>query len=336
MNTTLLIKDERQKELLQKIEDVFSDGTLYVLDFNCDYRLEELLNYDIASAMQLIGVASKVMDLNPIPQSLLPQTGCSCFMCHDRDGHVLVGRNYDIRHEMTGMLMYSKDQKDSISSLAMVDLGWMNYLKGDLNDGKHDNSLCILAPYLPVEGMNEEGLAIAVLQLMAPGVRQDTGKKKSITTLAIRQVLDQAHDVNEAIEVLAGRDMQTARDDFDYHFLVADKSGRSVVVEYFNNEMKVFETDRVTNFYLSNPEGNLQVGRERYEVINSVLNYKGKVLDKSEILKLLQLISQPSGCSTGQSNTRWSVIYDLTDLSAEIYTDHRYDRPYVVSLKEKS
>ena len=332
MNTTLLIKNGEQRKMLETIEDVFSDGTLYSLDYTLDYKLDQMLQFDLSSPLAVLGVFTKLMDLNPIPSSFLSAAGCSAFSCHNSESHVLVGRNYDIKHEMTGMLLNSRNQKDSIPSMSMVDLGWLNYLKGDLNDGKHDNSLCIFTPFLPVEGMNKEGLCIAVLQLMAKGVAQDTGKKKSITTFAIRHVLDRASNIDEAVKIFASRDMRTSRDGFDYHFFLADKSGRSVVIEYFRNEMKVFETDRVTNFYLSDPDGELQVGRERYDTINGILNYREGRLEKSEMLDVLKLISQPSGGSKGKSNTRWSVIYDLTDLRAEIYVDHQYERPYVVTL----
>ena len=181
--------------------------------------------------------------------------------------------------------------------------------------------------------MNENGLCICVLQLMVPGTHQDTGKKKSLTTVMIRHVLDKAKDVEEALEIFRSRDMVSSRDSFDYHFLIADKSGRSVVVEYADNEMKVFETDRVTNFLLNDPNGPLQVGRERYDVINGILNYRQGRLEKEEVLEVLKLISQPSGCDTGRSNTRWSAIYDLTDLTVDIYVDHQYDRLYHASVK---
>jgi len=57
-------------------------------------------------------------------------------------------------------------------------------------------------------------------------------------------------------------------------------------------------------------------------------------LEKEEVLEVLKLISQPSGGTKGRSNTRWSAIYDLTDLSIDIYVDHQYQRPYHVSMKE--
>ena len=334
MNSLLLIKNEAQKQMLNTVEDVFGDGMLYSLNYTCDYRLDDMLKFDIADPIALIGAVTKLMDLNPIPQSLMPGLGCSAFLAHDSNGHILLGRNYDIKHEMTALLMRSAAQKDSIPSLSLADMGWFGYQKGDLNDGKHDNSLCIAAPYLPVEGMNEKGLAICVLQLMGCTTHQDTGKKKSITTLAIRNVLDKAGNVEEAIEIFRSRDMVSTREGFDYHFFLADPSGRSAVVEYKDDEMHVIDADRVTNFFLCDPNGILQVGRERYDAIDGILRYREGRLEKEEVLEVLKLVSQPSGGTKGRSNTRWSAIYDLTDLSIDIYVDHQYQRPYHISMKE--
>ena len=334
MNPLLLIKHETQKQMLNTIEDIFSDGTLYSLNYTCDYKLEDMLKYDISDPIALLGIFSKLMDLNPIPPSLLPGAGCSAFLCHDSNGHILVGRNYDIKHEMTALLLRSATQKDSIPSLSLADMGWFGYQKGDLSDGKHDNSLCIAAPYLSVEGMNEKGLVICVLQLMGCTTRQETGKRKSVTTLAIRNILDRAGNVEEAIEIFRSRDMVSTREGFDYHFFLADPSGRSAVVEYKDNEMHVIDADRVTNFFLCDPDGILQVGRERYDAIDGILRYREGRLEKEEVLEVLKLVSQPSGGTKGRSNTRWSAIYDLTDLSIDIYVDHRYHRPCHVSMKE--
>ena len=48
------------------------------------------------------------------------------------------------------------------------------------------------------------------------------------------------------------------------HFALADRSGRSVVVEYIDDEMVVTDTPAVTNFYLA--EGRKQ-GLEQHSPI---------------------------------------------------------------------
>ena len=58
------------------------------------------------------------------------------------------------------------------------------------------------------------------------------------------------------------------------HFAIADTSGRSVAVEYVNNEMSVVETPIVTNFYLT-PGEKYGIGTEeshrRYEILTETL-----------------------------------------------------------------
>ncbi len=150
----------------------------------------------------------------------------------------------------------------------------------------------------------------------------------------IRNVLDKAGNIEEAIEIFRRRDMVSTRGGFDYHFLLADPSGKSTVVEYKDNEMYVIDADRVTNFFLCDPKGELQVGRERYDTIDSILRYREGRLEKQEVLEVLKLVSQPSGGSKGTSNTRWSAIYNLSDLSIDIYVDHQYQRLYHVSMQK--
>lgn len=68
--------------------------------------------------------------------------------------------------------------------------------------------LSVAAPFAPMDGMNEKGLCVAVLMIQdSPGFHQDTGKPDLTTTTAVRLLLDQAADVEEAVEVLARYDI---------------------------------------------------------------------------------------------------------------------------------
>ena len=51
------------------------------------------------------------------------------------------------------------------------------------------------APYFPLDGINEKGLAVGVLQLQAEATNQNTEKVDVDTTLAIRILLDKAANV---------------------------------------------------------------------------------------------------------------------------------------------
>ena len=96
----------------------------------------------------------------------------------------------------------------------------------------------LAAPYAPLDGMNEKGLAIGVLVIQDGKVHQNTGKVPITTTSAIRMVLDKAATVDEAIELLKNYDMNSSGET-GYHFQIADASGNTAVIEYINNEMHV-------------------------------------------------------------------------------------------------
>ena len=94
-----------------------------------------------------------------------------------------------------------------------------------------------------MDGMNEKGLCVAVLMIEdRPAFSQDTGKPDLTTTTAVRLLLDRAASVEEAVELLSGYDLHASAG-MMVHFSIADASGRSVAVEYIDNEMRVVETD---------------------------------------------------------------------------------------------
>ena len=65
-----------------------------------------------------------------------------------------------------------------------------------------DCFLTLAAPFLPFDGMNEKGLAIALLAVPEAEAPYNPDKIMLNTTTAIRLVLDKAANVEEAIELL--------------------------------------------------------------------------------------------------------------------------------------
>lgn len=66
-----------------------------------------------------------------------------------------------------------------------------------------DNIQAMIAMYAPLDGMNEKGLAVSVNMIQdGAAVSQNTSKPDITTTTAIRLLLNNAADVNEAIELL--------------------------------------------------------------------------------------------------------------------------------------
>lgn len=77
-------------------------------------------------------------------------------------------------------------------------------------------------------------------------------------------MLDKAKNVDETLELLSSYDMHSSANSC-YHLQICDASGKSVVVEYVDNEMKVVYPDKnyqyATNFLLTNPDAEFNFGQ---------------------------------------------------------------------------
>lgn len=179
--------------------------------------------------------------------------------------------------------------------------------------------------------MNERGVSIAVLTLDSEPVNQDTGKQKIFTTLAIRLVLDRAATTQEAVDLLDSYDM-LATSGRDYHFFVVDASGDARVLEYDPEQegrpLRWTAMQAITNFYgcyayMVQPNqrnGIYGHGKERYDAIMEVLAMRDPDGDipADTAWKALQAAAQDPSPNDVTSNTQWSLVYDDTDLTAQI------------------
>jgi len=91
----------------------------------------------------------------------------------------------------------------NLGMLGFVDAYWLGLLKGFYDDGTTDISTLMLAPYLIVDGMNEDGLALSTLALDGmPTDQNEPGKQNIYVSVAMRAMLDSCSTVNQAIDFL--------------------------------------------------------------------------------------------------------------------------------------
>ncbi|MCI5629066.1 MAG: carcinine hydrolase/isopenicillin-N N-acyltransferase family protein [Clostridium sp.] len=201
--------------------------------------------------------------------------------------------------------------------------------------------ITLAAPYAPLDGMNEKGLAIGVLVIKDGIVHQNTGKTPITTTSAIRMVLDKAATVDEAVKLLKKYDMNSSGDT-GYHFQIADANGDTAIVEYIDNEMHVLTKEdghtAATNFVLYN-NMNSGHGQDRYEKIKEKQKETDNIMTEDEAMDLLLSVPAQStreidGSDEGlPSDTQWSCVYNLDDLTLQICTTRDKNRTYNYSLK---
>ena len=233
------------------------DG-LYVMTYRGDYGLDEFLaqggaDSDSALANYLMGYLSGGYVTQEDFEFTVGDYGCTTVCVKDKKGDVYFGRNFDWKNDRA-IIVYT-EPKNGYQSFSTCDLDFLGFGDDYAPDGSMMERLQTLAAiYVPVDGMNEKGLVVA--DLMAGDdeeTHQKTGKVALTTTTAIRLLLDRAADVDEAIELLKQYDMNSSIG-AAHHFAIADKSGKSVVVEYVNGEMLVAETNIVTNHYHHNKQ----------------------------------------------------------------------------------
>jgi len=307
------------------------DNVLYVMDYDGDYGFDEFLETGAASDGELVEFVTKRL-LKGIPVKFsIPDLGCSTFSAQTEDGKQIFGRNFDLTYSPA--LFVSTKPDNGYRSLSTVNLAFLGFNEEKLPDTFKRKIITLAAPYAPLDGINEKGLVIAVLRIADEPTRQDSGKIDITTTTAVRLVLDKAADVDEAVSLLKQYDMNSSAGSC-YHFQIADAMGNSAVVEYVDNEFVVLKAEQnyqmATNFLLSDKKYNFGTGQDRYEILKNTLDETGGILkDEQAGMDLLEAASKDWHISeSGRRNaTQWSIIYNNTDLTANVITGRQYDKP---------
>ena len=289
---------------------------LYSMDYTADYKLDEIVNAGAGSTADFTNLAIKTL-LPGIPfHADVVELGCSCCFCADADGNFMMGRNYDLE-DTSGVLIHTKPE-NGYESIGLADIGFTGIMDAASPEGRVAS---LMLPYTTLDGMNEKGFACCMLWLDDKPTKQNTGKTPITTTVAMRLMLDRAANVEEAIEILKSYDMRAVSGG-DYHFLLTDASGRSVVVEWPepSDEMVILENvEEVTNFFLTEiPEGvNVGHGQERYEAIRKVIDQNNHVMSVDTVLEALQSAQQTVATDIS-GVTQWSNVYELN--KGEVHT----------------
>ena len=145
-------------------------------------------------------------------------------------GEALFGRNFDWQ-PCEAMVVRSRPE-GAYASVSTVNMDFIRSGYGAGLSQLPDEVRTLIALYAPLDGMNEKGLAVSVNMIQDyDAICQDTGKPNLTTTTAIRLFLDRAANVRK--HWLCWDSMIcTPLWGMMVHFALADRSGRSVVVEY--------------------------------------------------------------------------------------------------------
>lgn len=328
---------------IEKIDDY----PLYTMEYAGDYGIDEFLEQGGASndAELIEFVVSRLLKGLPIKIEL-PNLACSTFNAQTPEGDAIFGRNFDL--EFSPGMMVRTTPEDGYASLSMVNLAFIGYSEDKLPDDLASSIVSLAAPFAPLDGVNEKGLAVGVLLIDTEATDQRTDKVDITTTTAIRMMLDRCATVDEAIALLKQYDMH-ASGGRSYHFQIADASGRSVVVEYIDNEMSVLESGdattagvpaggkaymAATNFLLTPGEYDFGGGQDRYATVMNALDATGGVMDEQRAMDTLRSVSREVKIKDNGEvfQTQWSVVYNLDRGTATICMGGKYDEVHELAI----
>lgn len=327
------------------------EGTkLYTMEFFADYHFDEFLKTGAKDNNEYNDYVNKIMNesLSLDITGSASDNACSAFTFRGTDGDRYVGRNFDnIANPVMLVVTSPDDAYKSISAVDMTRLGFNSERAPKTVDPK-----LFKAPYYPMDGVNEKGISVSILQVNFSRKQRDDGKTNIGIYAVVRLVLDYADSIENAVGLIDKYNIY-----FDSsmmaHFLIADHDGRSALIEFVNGETNIIYNDRsyqpASNFnnteeffdedgyvhpeeyrsWLTNSTVNAydsEFGEYiRYDyMLDSLYNSSG-IMSVDDAFKLLETVASPS-------KLQYSVVYNLTDLQATVITDNDWEKRTTVAL----
>lgn len=352
---------ENRNKLLRKQtreSAIVLDENIILLDYKNNYDVDAIIKNGVSNIGELISFMVKRSNFNEKDFTVgeAKGGGCTTFDCFTPDGCHIMGRNFDFKVAPCLVLWTHPD--GHYSSVSVVDDNFLTYGQKRHKFNKNRTAQLLLAPYCCVDGINEKGLSIAVLQIKAKATKQNDPSKLNINTTAmIRCVLDTCADVDEAVEFIKKYNMHDSLF-CCYHYQICDKSGRSLVVEYIDNVMhvyeknssrysvsgSVFENDGLNLHYLSNYSATKDVGTFKIEqhgmdrtdaVINALKN-KNYCLSETDAMDLLRYVKLDYDHPKypWRIEALWSAVYNSENSTVMIAAQMDYSRLYTFSVNE--
>ena len=315
------------------------DDGLYYMEYRGDDGFDELIARGGGrSSGELVGFVMNFLSkgfYNPPITPAPAQYGCSALTARTPENEVLMGRNFDFS-SATGMVLHTIPKK-GYETITTFNTEFFGFGSDWLPEGFANQYMALSGLFFALDGINEKGLAVADLMAGDDAVtHQNSGKPALTTTSAICYLLKNAATVDEALELLRGIDMNSDIGSA-HHYAISDASGKSVVVEYVDNEFVVVESPAVTNHYLCEQKLNvgLYEGDRRYDFLCKQYEDAGGSLDLRQLTTAIASVSQPPA-QGDRLGTAWTMVMNLTNPSVTYYSRRHFDKPQRFQLERKS
>ncbi len=337
--------------LIRERDDAHLDGAVYRMDVKGGFYLDEFVAQGGAeSDKELIDFITGKITKGLVKMNISEtEIACSSFTAAAEDGSRLFARNYDFSKTNT-CIVRTQANKGRHASISTVDLQFLGLDVEKDVDGLANRITCLAVPYIPLDGVNDAGVACGIYMTYQGGdsvpTDQRTDRPDLTSTTLLRLILDYADDVDEAVEIASSYDLHDSAKT-SYHYMVADASGRSAILEWVGEtnqtdtdgtkrELVVTYNDAdshigqaeagsdyqwITNFIIQpgyyGSDGEKK-GYDRYQRIGEELAQTGgMVADEAAAMEILSIVGRRSwNNDDSNSCTVHSVVYNLTDRSA--------------------
>ncbi len=235
---------------------------------------------------------------------VVPTNNCSIASYYTRDRHI-VGRNFD-------------NPSDRPHYFATTEMQGCYKMMGNI-------VYCLY--HWAVDGINEKGLSINCATNGEEYYWEESYPQQPAVFSGhmARIVMDTCATVDEAIELIGSVRVWFPNEGL--HWIIADVSGKSVVVEFdLDRNMVVLDKngpyELMTNTALQKGEEYVMNNCWRYRTAKPMI--ETGILDTSDMFEVMNAIRPTSG----GGRTLWTSIMDLNNRSFEVYFRKEYSRKY--------
>lgn len=329
-------------EKLTKIED-----GLYSMTFRDDFVEDYISKGGGSNDGAILDYAKNNISDDEILDLYEPIEGrgaCSSFNCLSNEEDYIHCRNLDllppkIHSTYPSIIMHNIPKKgyESIAFSSFANMG-MRFTINDADPFEHEQAFKIFE-FIPVDGINSEGLAVNINDISNEHSRVNQTEESKInitTTVLVRRLLNEAKNVEEAIEIINNFNIHdsTTRNTA-YHIMISDANGDSCVVEFYDNVIQRISKgaeDKILT--MTNTEMNSHFPQEegqgswkdcpRYKAIIEKFSEYRENLTQENAIEVLKAATQET--------TTHSIVYNLQKKSVYFCCSQQWNKMHFYEL----